>query len=78
MLEHKDAAGILIKVGDKVVCQTVAGIWEVCQLDAEAYNIISLHKNVKGVMRYRDVYTFHCNVNNHSRMIAGYEADAKG
>lgn len=73
---HKDAAGVEIKIGDKVVCLVTAGIYEVDALDAEACNIIRIKKVVKGVTRSRDVYTFHCNVNNHPRMIAGYEADA--
>ena len=59
MTAHNDAAGIEIKVGDKVVSRVTAGIYEVEALDNEASNIIAIVKNVKGELRRRTVYTFH-------------------
>ena len=75
MSAHKDAAGVEIKVGDKCVSVLTAGIYEVERLDEAADNIVYLKKDVRGQVRRRAVYTFHCNINNHPRMIAGYEAD---
>lgn len=77
MQQHVDAAGIVIRVGDKVTSLLTAGIYEVESLDNEAHNIIYIKKDVGGKVRRQAVYTFYCNINNHPRAVAGYEHDAR-